>query len=155
MSKNLSFVKYIIFILLYFILLNNINCITKDSLKNLDDKFDENVFLNDIKKINADFYNFSNNVDKVIEQEKKELNNKNYDKKEYRKKYRNFFDECEIFYEYYTKQRKRLSDFINKPTGKISQELIDAQKVILGYVFDSKNLAKDLGEKTFIDKEEL
>ena len=155
MAKNLSFVKYIIFIILYLVLLDNINCITKDSLKNLDDKFDENVFLNDIKKINADFYNFSNNVDKVIEQEKKELKNKNYDKKEYRKKYRNFFDECEIFYEYYTKQRKRLSDFINKPTGKISQELIDAQKVILGYVFDSKNLVKDLGEKTFIDKEEL
>ena len=155
MPKKFSFTNYLFLTLLHLVIFENINCITKDSLKTLDSKFDEKIFLNDIKKINDEYDNFSNAVEKLIEEEKKDIKSKNYNKNEYQKKYRSFFDECEIFYEYYSKQRTRLSDFINKPTGKISQELIDAQKLILGYYFDTKNLVKDLGDKTFLDKEEL
>ena len=48
-----------------------------------------------------------------------------------------------------------MSEFINKPTGKIPEQINNAHDSIVEYVLESKNLAQELGERTFMDREDL
>ena len=85
----------------------------------------------------------------------KKKDNDNYDRFKYKEKYKKLFKEGEIFHEYFYKQRKRLSDFINKPTGKIPEQVLYAYNSILEYVLESKTLVEELGNKAFVDSTDL
>ena len=142
-------------ILLLFIIIKNIKSIINDALKTLKEKINENTIEKEVNKIIQDYTDFNERYKELVERQNKEKDNEDYDRTIYKEKYKQFFEECEIFYEYFYKQRKRLSDFINKPTGKIPDQILNAHNLILEYVLDSKNLVQELGEKTFIDKSDL
>ncbi len=142
-------------ILLLFIIIKDIKSITNDALKTLKEKINENTIEKEVNKIIQDYTDFNERYKELVERQNKEKDNEDYDRTIYKEKYKQFFEECEIFYEYFYKQRKRLSDFINKPTGKIPDQILNAHNLILEYVLDSKNLVQELGEKTFIDKSDL
>ena len=142
-------------ILLLFIIIKDIKSITNDALKTLKEKINENTIEKEVNKIIQDYTDFNERYKELVERQNKEKDNEDYDRTIYKEKYKQFFEECEIFYEYFYKQRKRLSDFINKPTGKIPDQILNAHNTILEYVLDSKNLVQELGEKTFIDKSDL
>ena len=142
-------------ILLLFIIIKDIKSITNDALKTFKEKINENTIEKEVNKIIQDYTDFNERYKELVERQNKEKDNEDYDRTIYKEKYKQFFEECEIFYEYFYKQRKRLSDFINKPTGKIPDQILNAHNTILEYVLDSKNLVQELGEKTFIDKSDL
>ena len=148
--------KYILYnILIFLIILKDINSITNDAIKGIEGKIDENSIENDVNKIIQDYTEFNERYNELVERQKKEMDNEDYDRLKYKEEYRKLFDEAGLFYEYFFKQRKRLSDFINKPTGKIPDQILNAHDAILEYVLESKNLVTELGEKTFIDQSDL
>ena len=142
-------------ILLLFIIIKDIKSITNDTLKNFNEKINENTIEKEVNRIIQDFTDFNERYNELVERQNKEKDNEDYDRTIYKEKYKQLFEECEIFYEYFYRQRKRLSDFINKPTGKIPDQILNAHNSILEYVLDSKNLVQELGEKAFIDKSDL
>ena len=142
-------------ILLLFIIIKDIKSITNDALKNFNEKINENTIEKEVNRIIQDFTDFNERYNELVERQNKEKDNEDYDRTIYKEKYKQLFEECEIFYEYFYRQRKRLSDFINKPTGKIPDQILNAHNSILEYVLDSKNLVQELGEKAFIDKSDL
>ena len=148
--------KYILYnILIFLIILKDINSITNDAIKGIEGKIDENSIENEVNKIIQDYTEFNERYNELVERQKKEMDNEDYDRSKYKEEYRKLFDEAGLFYEYFFKQRKRLSDFINKPTGKIPDQILNAHDAILEYVLESKNLVTELGEKTFIDQSDL
>ena len=148
--------KYILYnILIFLIILKDINSITNDAIKGIEGKIDENSIENEVNKIIQDYTEFNERYNELVERQKKEMDNEDYDRSKYKEEYRKLFDEAGLFYEYFFKQRKRLSDFINKPTGKIPEQILNAHDSILEYVLESKNLVTELGEKTFIDQSDL
>ena len=148
--------KYILYnILIFLVILKDINTITNDALKTLKGKIDENTIENEVNKIIQDYTEFNERYNEIIARQKKEIDNEDYDRLKYKEEFRQLFDEAGIFYEYFFKQRKRLSDFINKPTGKIPEQILNAHDSILEYVLESKNLVTELGEKTFMDNGDL
>ena len=148
--------KYILYnIVIFLIILKDINTITNDALKTLKGKIDENTIENEVNKIIQDYTEFNERYNEIVARQKKEIDNEDYDRLKYKDEYRQLFDEAGIFYEYFFKQRKRLSDFINKPTGKIPEQILNAHDSILEYVLESKNLVTELGEKTFMDNGDL
>ena len=142
-------------ILLLFIIIKDIKSITNDALKTFNEKINENTIEKEVNRIIQDFTDFNERYNELVERQNKEKDNEDYDRTIYKEKYKQLFEECEIFYEYFYRQRKRLSDFINKPTGKIPDQILNAHNSILEYVLDSKNLVQELGEKAFIDKSDL
>ncbi len=148
--------KYILYnILIFLIILKDINSITNDAIKGIEGKIDENSIENEVNKIIQDYTEFNERYNELVERQKKEMDNEDYDRSKYKEEYRKLFDEAGLFYEYFFKQRKRLSDFINKSTGKIPDQILNAHDAILEYVLESKNLVTELGEKTFIDQSDL
>ena len=143
----------------YFIIicinLKNIYSITNDILKTIDGNINENTIELDIKKIITEYDQFNEKYENLVQEQNKNKNKEDYDRFAYKKEYKKLFDECEIFYEYFYRQRKRLSDYINKPTGKVPEQAIHAYNTIAEYVLESNNLIKELGEKSFIDNPEL
>ena len=151
-----SFYSLIIFnIITFFLIINSINCISKDDLKIIDEKINADTIENEVDKVIKEYTEFNERYDKLVEHQNQEKDKEDYDRTKYKEKYKILFKECEIFYEYFYKQRKRLSDFINKPTGKVPEQVINAHNSILEYVLESKNLIKELGEKAFIDNPDL
>ena len=142
-------------ILIIFIIIKEINSISKDILKTIETKIDENTIENEINKIIKDFEEFNERYNKLLEKQNKNKDNEDYDRLIFKEEFKNLFNECEIFYEYFFKQRKRLSDFINKPTGKIPEQLINAYNSVVEYVLGSKSLIEELGKKAFIDNIDL
>ena len=142
-------------IILIFIAIKDINCINNEALKSLDGKIDENTIEKEINKIIQDYTDFNERYNELVKREQKDKENDDYDKQKYKAEYKKFFEESEIFHEYFFRQRKRLSEFINKPTGKIPEQINNAHDSIVEYVLESKNLAQELGERTFLDKEDL
>lgn len=148
--------KYILYnIVIFLIILKDINTITNDALKTLKGKIDENTIENEVNKIIQDYTEFNERYNEIVARQKKEIDNEDYDRLKYKEEFRQLFDEAGIFYEYFFKQRKRLSDFINKPTGKVPEQILNAHDSILEYVLESKNLVTELGEKTFMDNGDL
>ena len=148
--------KYILYnIVIFLIILKDINTITNEALKTLKGKIDENTIENEVNKIIQDYIEFNERYNEIIARQKKEIDNEDYDRLKYKEEFRQLFDEAGIFYEYFFKQRKRLSDFINKPTGKVPEQILNAHDSILEYVLESKNLVTELGEKTFMDNGDL
>ena len=145
---------YISFII-FFLIINNINCITNDALKTIEGNIDENTIENEVNKIIKEYTEFNEKFEKLVEKQNKEKDNDNYDRFKYKEEYKKLFKEGEIFHEYFYKQRKRLSDFINKPTGKIPEQVLYAYNSILEYVLESKTLVEELGNKAFVDGTDL
>ena len=143
------------FIFLFFISIKSIKCITEEDVKALDGEINAQTIEKDVEKIAQDYTDFDERYNDLLRREEKDKVNDDYDKEKYKAEYKKYFDECEIFYEYFFKQRKRLSNFINKPTGQVPSEIVRAHNYILQYVLESKNLVKELGEKIFIAKEDL
>ena len=142
-------------IIIIFISVNNIICITNDALKSLEGDINENTIENEVNKIIQDYTDFNERYNEVVKREQKDKDNDDFDRQKYKDEYKKYFEECEIFYEYFFMQKKRLSEIINKPTGKIPDQIINAHDSILEYVLESKTLVQELGEKTFIDKDDL
>ena len=143
------------FIFLFFIAIKSIKCITEEDVKALDGEINAQTIEKDVEKIAQDYTDFDERYNDLLRRDEKDKVNDDYDKEKYKAEYKKYFDECEIFYEYFFKQRKRLSNFINKPTGQVPSEIVRAHNYILQYVLESKNLVKELGEKIFIAKEDL
>ena len=143
------------FIFLFFIAIKSIKCITEEDVKALDGEINAQTIEKDVEKIAQDYTDFDERYNDLLRRDEKDKVNDDYDKEKYKAEYKKYFDECEIFYEYFFKQRKRLSNFINKPTGQVPSEIVRAHNFILQYVLESKNLVKELGEKIFIAKEDL
>ena len=150
-ASELFFFNFIII----FINIKNIYSISKDILKTIDGKIDENTLEIDIKKIIKEYEQFNEKYEKLVQEQNKNKDEKDYDRFVYKNEFKKLFDECEIFYEYFFRQRKRLSDFINKPTGKVPEQVIHVYNTLAEYALESNNLVKQLGEKSFIDNPEL
>ena len=153
---SFSYSKLIFFYLIIICInIKNIYSITNDILKTIEGNINENTIELDIKKIITEYEQFNEKYENLVREQDKNKNKEDYDRFVYKKEYKKLFDVCEIFYEYFYRQRKRLSDFINKPTGKVPEQVIHAYNTIAEYVLESNSLIKELGEKSFIDNPEL
>ena len=153
--SHYSYFHYIINLLIILIIIKDINSISKDLLKTIDGKINENTIEDEISKIIKEYDQLNERNNKLSEQQDQNKDKEDYDRFKYKGEFKKLFNECEIFYEYFFKQRKRLSDFINKPTGKIPDKLINLYNTVVEYVLESKNLLEDLGVKAFIDNTDL
>ena len=153
----MSFASKLIFfnLIIIFINIKNIYSISKDILKTVDGKIDENTLEQDIKKIIIEYEKFNEKYEKLVQEQNKNKDKEDYDRFVYKNEFKKLFEVCEIFYEYFFRQRKKLSDFINKPTGKVPEQAIHAYNTLAEYVLESNNLVKELGDKSFIDNPEL
>ena len=151
----MKYLFYNICIFIFLIILRDINSITEKDLETINGNIDENNIENEINQIIQDFNEFNSRYTELVERENKEIDSDDYDRTKYKEKYRKLFDEGGLFYEYFYKQRKRLSNIINKPTGKISEHITNAHDSLTEYVLESKQLVTELGEKTFMDKSDL
>ena len=153
--NHISYFHYIINLIIILIIIKDINSISKDLLKTIDGKINENTIEDEISKIIKEYDKFNEGYNKLSEQQNQNKDKEDYDRFKYKGEFKKLFNECELFYEYFFKQRKRLSDFINKPTGKIPDKLINLYNTVVEYVLESKNLLEDLGVKAFIDNTDL
>ena len=153
--NHISYFHYIINLIIILIIIKDINSISKDLLKTIDGKINENTIEDEISKIIKEYDKFNEGYNKLSEQQNQNKDKEDYDRFKYKGEFKKLFNECELFYEYFFKQRKRLSDFINKPTGKIPDKLINLYNIVVEYVLESKNLLEDLGVKAFIDNTDL
>ena len=153
--SHYSYFNYIINLIIILIILKDINSISKELLNTIDGKINENSIEDEISKIIKEYDQFNERYNKLSEQQDQNKDKEDYDRFKYKGEFKKLFNECEIFYEYFFKQRKRLSDFINKPTGKIPDKLINFYNTVVEYVLESKNLLEDLGVKAFIDNTDL
>lgn len=142
-------------ILLIFTAFKEMNSITKDALKGIEGKINEDTIEKEVNKIVNDYNVFNERYEKLVENQNKNKNKEDYDRTKYQEEFKKLFQECEIFYEYFYKQRKRLSDFINKPTGKVPEIVIKIYNSIAEYALESKTLVEELGQKAFIDNADL
>ena len=153
--SHYSYFHYILNLIIILIIIKDINSISKDLLKTIDGKINENTIEDEISKIIKEYEQLNERNNKLSEQQDQNKDKEDYDRLKYKSEFKKLFNECEIFYEYFFKQRKRLSDFINKPTGKIPDKLINLYNTVVEYVLESKNLLEDLGVKAFIDNTDL
>ena len=142
-------------ILLIFTAFKEMNSITKDALIGIEGKINEDTIEKEVNKIVNDYNVFNERYEKLVENQNKNKNKEDYDRTKYQEEFKKLFQECEIFYEYFYKQRKRLSDFINKPTGKVPEIVIKIYNSIAEYALESKTLVEELGQKAFIDNADL
>ena len=64
--------KYILYnILIFLIILKDINTITNDALKTLKGKIDENTIENEVNKIIQDYTEFNERYNEILERQKK------------------------------------------------------------------------------------
>ena len=152
--KNLIFLYCFIFFTSFII----VKSITEDSIQTLDEKITEENLekeISDIKKIKKEYDDFNKKFNSLSEREKKESKRKTFNENKFKEKYKEMNQEAELFKEYFFKQRSKMSNFINKPTGKIPEPILKAHDSILEYVLDSKHLVKELGQKALIPIKDL
>ena len=63
--------------------------------------------------------------------------------------------EAELFKEYFFKQRSKMSNFINKPTGKIAKNIIDLYHSTVEYSLECQDLIKEIEQKINLNKDDL
>ena len=149
---------FIVFVLIYFISIKTTNCITEDTVKRLKNSIkEENIDkeISGIKDIIKEYDDLNKKYNNLLEKEKKRKEKKIYDEKKFKEEYQQIYNEGKIFKDYFFKQRSKMSNFINKPKGKIAQNIIDVYHSTVEYSLECQDLLKELEEKINVNKEDL
>ena len=152
--KNLIFLYCFIF----FITFKIVKSITEDSIQTLDEKITEENLekeISDIKKIKKEYDDFNKKFNSLSEREKKESKRKTFNENKFKEKYKEMNQEAELFKEYFFKQRSKMSNFINKPTGKIAKNIIDLYHSTVEYSLECQDLIKEIEQKINLNKDDL
>ena len=152
--KNLIFLYCFIFFILFII----VKSITEDSIQTLDEKITEENLekeISDIKKIKKEYDDFNKKFNSLSEREKKESKRKTFNENKFKEKYKEMNQEAELFKEYFFKQRSKMSNFINKPTGKIAKNIIDLYHSTVEYSLECQDLIKEIEQKIYLNKDDL
>ena len=152
--KNLIFLYCFIFFTSFII----VKSITEDSIQTLDEKITEENLekeISDIKKIKKEYDDFNKKFNSLSEREKKESKRKTFNENKFKEKYKEMNQEAELFKEYFFKQRSKMSNFINKPTGKIAKNIIDLYHSTVEYSLECQDLIKEIEQKLNLNKEDL
>ena len=152
--KNLIFLYCFIFFTSFII----VKSITEDSIQTLDEKITEENLekeISNIKKIKKEYDDFNKKFNSLSEREKKESKRKTFNENKFKEKYKEMNQEAELFKEYFFKQRSKMSNFINKPTGKIAKNIIDLYHSTVEYSLECQDLIKEIEKKINLNKEDL
>jgi hypothetical protein len=152
--KNLIFLYCFIFFTSFII----VKSITEDSIQTLDEKITEENLekeISDIKKIKKEYDDFNKKFNSLSEREKKESKRKTFNENKFKEKYKEMNQEAELFKEYFFKQRSKMSNFINKPTGKIAKNIIDLYHSTVEYSLECQDLIKEIEQKINLNKDDL
>ena len=152
--KNLIFLYCFIFFTSFII----VKSITEDSIQTLDEKITEENLekeISDIKKIKKEYDDFNKKFNSLSEREKKESKRKTFNENKFKEKYKEMNQEAELFKEYFFKQRSKMSNFINKPTGKIAKYIIDLYHSTVEYSLECQDLIKEIEQKINLNKDDL
>ena len=152
--KNLIFLYCFIF----FTSPTTVKSITEDSIQTLDEKITEENLekeISDIKKIKKEYDDFNKKFNSLSEREKKESKRKTFNENKFKEKYKEMNQEAELFKEYFFKQRSKMSNFINKPTGKIAKNIIDLYHSTVEYSLECQDLIKEIEQKINLNKDDL
>ena len=152
--KNLIFLYCFIFFTSFII----VKSITEDSIQTLDEKITEEnleMEISNIKKIKKEYDDFNKNFNSLIEREKKERKRKTFNEKKFQEQFEKMYKEAEIFKEYFFKQRSKMSNFINKPKGKIAKNIIDLYHFTVEYSLECQDLIKEIAQKINLNKDDL
>ena len=153
-GRNLFFLYSFIFLTLFIITIS----ITEDSVKLLDEKITEEnleIEISNIKKVKKEYDDFNKNFNSLIEREKKERKRKTFNEKKFQEQFEKMYKEAEIFKEYFFKQRSKMSNFINKPKGKIAKNIIDLYHSTVEYSLECQDLIKEIAQKINLNKDDL
>ena len=153
-GRNLFFLYSFIFLTLFIITIS----ITEDSVKLLDEKITEEnleIEISNIKKVKKEYDDFNKNFNSLIEREKKERKRKTFNEKKFQEQFEKMYKEAEIFKEYFFKQRSKMSNFINKPKGKIANNIIDLYHSTVEYSLECQDLIKEIAQKINLNKDDL
>ena len=153
-GRNLFFLYSFIFLTLFIITIS----ITEDSVKLLDEKITEEnleIEISNIKKVKKEYDDFNKNFNSLIEREKKERKRKTFNEKKFQEQFEKMYKEAEIFKEYFFKQRSKMSNFINKPKGKIAKNIIDLYHSTVEYSLKCQDLIKEIAQKINLNKDDL
>ena len=152
--KNLIFLYCFIFFTSFII----VKSITEDSIQTLDEKITEENLekeISDIKKIKKEYDDFNKKFNSLSKREKKESKRKTFNENKFKEKYKEMNQEAELFKEYFFKQRSKMSNFINKPTGKIAKNIIDLYHSTVEYSLECQDLIKEIEKKINLNKDDL
>ena len=152
--KNFIFLYCFIFFTSFII----VKSITEDSIQTLDEKITEENLekeISDIKKIKKEYDDFNKKFNSLSEREKKESKRKTFNENKFKEKYKEMNQEAELFKEYFFKQRSKMSNFINKPTGKIAKNIIDLYHSTVEYSLECQDLIKEIEQKINLNKDDL
>ena len=152
--KNLIFLYCFIFFTSFI----RVKSITEDSIQSLDEKITEENLekeISDIKKIKKEYDDFNKKFNSLSEREKKESKRKTFNENKFKEKYKEMNQEAELFKEYFFKQRSKMSNFINKPTGKIAKNIIDLYHSTVEYSLECQDLIKEIEQKINLNKDDL
>ena len=152
--KNLIFLYCFIFFTSFII----VKSITEDSIQTLDEKITEENLekeISDIKKIKKEYDDFNKKFNSLSEREKKESKRKTFNENKFKEKYKEMNQEAELFKEYFFKQRSKMSNFINKPKGKIAKNIIDLYHSTVEYSLECQDLIKEIEQKINLNKDDL
>ena len=152
--KNLIFLYCFIFFTSFII----VKSITEDSIQSLDEKITEENLekeISNIKKIKKEYDDFNKKFNSLSEREKKESKRKTFNENKFKEKYKEMNQEAELFKEYFFKQRSKMSNFINKPTGKIAKNIIDLYHSTVEYSLECQDLIKEIEQKINLNKDDL
>ena len=152
--KNLIFLYCFIFFTSFII----VKSITEDSIQTLDEKITEENLekeISDIKKIKKEYDDFNKKFNSLSEREKKESKRKTFNINKFKEQYKEMNKKAELFKEYFFKQRSKMSNFINKPTGKIAKNIIDLYHSTVEYSLECQDLIKEIEQKINLNKEDL
>ena len=150
-GRNLFFLYSFIFLTSFIITVS----ITEDSVKLLDEKITEEnleIETSNIKKIKKEYDDFNKNFNSLLEREKKERKRKTFNEKKFQEQFEKMYKEAEIFKEYFFKQRSKMSNFINKPKGKIAKNIIDLYHSTVEYSLECQDLIKEIAQKINLNK---
>ena len=132
--------------------------ITEDSVKLLDEKITEEnleIEISNIKNVKKEYDDFNKNFNSLLEREKKERKRKTFNEKKFQEQFEKMYKEAEIFKEYFFKQRSKMSNFINKPKGKIAKNIIDLYHSTVEYSLECQDLIKEIAQKINLNKDDL
>ena len=152
--KNFIFLYCFIFFTSFII----VKSITEDSIQTLDEKITEEnleIEISNIKKVKKEYDDFNKNFNSLLEREKKERKRKTFNENKFKEKYKEMNKEAELFKEYFFKQRSKMSNFINKPTGKIAKNIIDLYHSTVEYSLECQDLIKEIEQKINLNKDDL
>ena len=158
MKYNKNIKLFFSLILIYFISIKSVNCITQKVVNSLSRKITKENIEKEILNINniiKEFDLFNEKYNSLSEKENEEKKENNFDENKYKEEYKIMYKEANIFKDYFFKQRSKMSNYINMPKGKIEQNIYDAYHSTVEYSLECQDLIKNLEEKVNTNKEDL